>query len=267
MRLTRWAHIHEADEQARPSWVSPGARRRQDVLTRLACSTVDKILDPEIPLPTETAVVMATAYGSVASTLKFVDSIKAHGDEGASPTPFTSSVHNATTGTMSELLGLRGPSTTISQGNTSTLAALRWADLMLRSGRCPAVLMIAGDQHHAWSQRVISELAPVKWPLSGGMGAGILEAGEGPGHEIRLHTQPCERVLDNGGTTDAENRKLQRLANEMSQTRQRTGDLKEGWWPTMMWSCLPFGTDSPIHLREIDGLIQVDAWMGSWQDA
>ena len=60
---------------------------------------------------------------------------------------------------------------------TGTLAALRWALLVLGAGRAPAVLAVIGDRHNAWSRRIVSELAFCPWPIGDGVAALLIERG------------------------------------------------------------------------------------------
>lgn len=257
MRLSAHASSQDLDPSVRPDWVSAGDRRRMDPLTLRACQCVDRCLAGR-RLDAETAVIFACAYGSITSTLRFADSMAAFGDGSASPTPFTSSVHNATCGTLSQLLGLHGPSTTISEGNVSVSAALRWAHVMLGQQRCSTVLVVAGEEHQPWSQRTISELTDLPWLVTGGMAAVLLENGAA-GRELRPGEHLAEQCLDSGGMTAGERRRLARAADR--QQRLVAPELLGGWWPTCLLSALP--SDGPaLQLRERDGLTVHSWWLG-----
>ena len=257
MRLTRHAAVRDlpgADPW--PEWVPATARRRVDPLTRLACAAVEGVLAGRAPLDAQTAVVVATSYGSVEATLRFIASVREFGDAGASPTPFTASVHNACAGALGELLGLHGAVTTISQGGTATLAALRWAGLLLAAARAPAVLLVAGDRHTSWSIPVTAALSGARWPIGGGVAAWLLEAGEdGPGRVVRSGRGPAARALAGAALTAVD--------TALIGTAPCAADVLGAWWPT----CLPCAVDlddpSAVQLSEAEGGARIEAWLGA----
>jgi 3-oxoacyl-[acyl-carrier-protein] synthase II len=57
-----------------------------------------------------TGLVICSGYGSSRTTFSFLDSIIENGDDCASPTLFSNSVHNSAAGHISILLTLSGPS-------------------------------------------------------------------------------------------------------------------------------------------------------------
>ncbi|TVR45024.1 MAG: hypothetical protein EA402_05360 [Planctomycetota bacterium] len=263
MRLSGFASSQNLDPAHRPSWLSPGDKRRMDPLTLRACQTVDKLLANRRLSP-DCGMVFACAYGSIISTLRFVDSIRDHGDGSASPTPFTSSVHNATGGSLSQLLDLHGPSTTLSEGNVSTSAALRWAWCQLYSQRCPQVLLVCGEEHHPWSQRTVTGLTDLLWPVADGMSACLLEPLSGNQDLVwRPGEHPASRCLDNGGMTSADRRRL--AAAAQGQQRLIAPELLGGWWPTCTLAALPSLDElqgQALQVRERDGLVNCSWWLG-----
>jgi hypothetical protein len=260
MRLTRYAAIHREASPEWPSWVPPATRRRLDPLNRLACSVVDRLIAQGDALHPDTAVVVANSYGSVESTLRFIGSISGFGDDGASPTPFTTSVHNSSAGALGELLGLHGPSTTISQGGTGGVAALRWAWLMLAAARAPAVLAVVGDRHVDWSRDIVGRLSASPWAIADGAAACLLEPGPGPGREVRLGRHPAPRALDGGALLAVDERQLAALAR--GQARLRAPDTLGGWWPCCALAALPWHDPEPVQLREIEHGHLLEAWLG-----
>ena len=268
MRLTRYALAipgHAEHNDAWPSWVSAGARRRQDGLVRLACAAVERLLLQGGPLHPDTAVVVASAYGAVESTFRFAESIAAYGDAGASPTPFTTSVHNSCAGALGEFLRLHGPSTTVSQGGTSTLAALRWAHTLLAAGRAPAVLLMAGERHNDWSRRVVTDLSRCPWTVGDGATACLIEPGTGSGHELRLGLHDAARCLDGGALTAGDERRLAAAANGL--IRIRAPDVRAAWWPTGLLAALDWRANAATRLCEAeDGRVE-SAWLGPWRNA
>lgn len=92
-------------------------------------------------------VVVATGYGPTATTFAFLDSVIDGGDPCASPTHFSNSVHNAAAAHVSILLGVTGPSLTVSQFELSVASALLTARQWLAEDRVDAVLFGAVDEH------------------------------------------------------------------------------------------------------------------------
>lgn len=91
-------------------------------------------------------VVVASGYGATATTFAFLDSIIADGDVCASPTHFANSVHNSAAANISIMLGIKGPSLTVSQFDMSVASALVSARHWLAEGRVDAVLFGAIDE-------------------------------------------------------------------------------------------------------------------------
>jgi hypothetical protein len=259
MRLTRFHSVRGPEPQPWPEWVPSGVRRRLDALNRLACAAVDGLL-AHGPFDPDTAVVVANSYGSVDSTLRFVGSINAFGDGNASPTPFTTSVHNSSAGVLGELLRLHGPSTTISQGGTGGLAALRWAHLMLRTGRVPAVLAVVGDRHVNWSRDIVGRLSDSPWPIGDGAAACLIEPDGARGRELRLGSHPAERCLDGGALLPEDEAVLAERAH--GQRRARAPDLLGCWWPCCTLAALDWTDPAATQLREIEHQHLLEAWIG-----
>lgn len=261
MRLSRYARAipgHATEGDAWPSWVSAGARRRFDPLTRLACAAVDRLLQQGGELPPDTAVLVATSYGAVESTFKFAQSISAYGDAGGSPTPFTTSVHNSCAAAIGELLRLRGPTTTISQGATGPLAALRFAHRLVETGRAPAALVLAGERHNDWSRRVVAQLSGARWPIGDGMVGCVVEAGDGPGRTLSWDRATSGRCLTGGPLTDEE---IRLLGSDPLVAADRLGV----WWPGCGLAGLDWSRDGALLLREIEGSQQVQLILSALQ--
>jgi Beta-ketoacyl synthase, N-terminal domain len=249
MRLSRYARAipgHATDGDAWPTWVSAGARRRLDPLTRLACAAVDRLLQQGGELPPDTAVLVATSYGAVESTFKFAQSISAYGDAGGSPTPFTTSVHNSCAAAIGELLRLRGPTTTISQGATGTHAALRFAHRLVETGRAPASLVLAGERHNEWSRRVVAQLSGARWPIGDGMVGCVVEAGDGPGRVLSWDRAVTGRCLTGGPLTVEE---AQVIGADAVVAADRLG----AWWPGCGLAGLDWPTDEAVVITEAEG--------------
>ena len=249
-----------AGDAAAAAWVPAAQRRRLDPLARAATAAVEQLGVPRFAA--DTALVVSTSYGAVESTHRFALSMATYGDRGSSPTPFTASVHNSCAGALGEMLGLHGPCTTLSQGGTGTLAALRWALLVLGAGRAPAVLAVIGDRHNAWSRRIVSELAFCPWPIGDGVAALLIERGTGPGRELRWGAHPAPLHLDGGAFTANDEALLTAAAG--TARRERAADRIGAWWPCCLAAALPTRWDQPgaIQLREAEGGQMLAAWLG-----
>lgn len=107
--------------------------------------------------PERTGVVIASGYGATRTTFAFLDTVIADGDQCASPTHFSNSVHNAAAAYVSILLGITGPSLTVSQFEMSVPSALLSAARWLEEGRVDAVLFGGLDEYsdvlgYCWEQ-------------------------------------------------------------------------------------------------------------------
>lgn len=246
VRLSRFAAIPRLEGNPdRPAWVPAGTARRQDRLTRLACAVTDRLGLSLDQLAPDTAVVVQTGYGSVESTLRFLDSLRQHGPAGASPTPFTTSVHNATAGTLAELLRIHGPSFTLSNLVLPAISVLRLAARLVAAGKAPAALVICGESHPEWSHRVIDRLQPSPWPACDGAWSAVLEPAAGPGRILEARTEPGrrlrgERVPPRGAT---------RPAIDSAEVPSQLG----GWWPGCVLAGLDFTADPAVAIEEWNG--------------
>lgn len=234
----------------RPTWVSLQQARRLDPLAALAVAAVDRV--PRATLMPMSAVVVGTAWGSVTSTLGFMDGIAQWGDAAGSPASFTSSVHHHTAGVLGELLNLHGPTATISCGATSGLAALRWAQGMLATGRAESALVVAVDLPTTWSQRIAADLSQCPFPIGGGATALVLTRGGNGWTIARPGTVAPSMIIDAGGATLAEEATWARRGGNV----RRTSVSQHGvWWPTAALGGVPWSATQPVLVREYsDGI-------------
>ncbi len=237
----------------RPAWVSMAQSRRMDPLAALVVAAVDGLPSVQLKaLATDSAIVVGTAWGSVHSTLAFIDGLAQWGDAVASPASFTTSVHHHATGMLGELLAIHGPTATISNGASSGLGALRWAQMMLVTGRAPSALVVAVDLPNTWSRRIAGELSNCPFPIGGGATALLLTSG-GPGWIIATPGQvPPVLLIDAGGATPAE----EAIAARRGGSQRRTSVSQHGvWWPTAALAGVPWTSPQPVLVRETsDGI-------------
>ena len=237
----------------RPSWLPANKARRLDPLTLLAAEAVGRLGGTWHP---EAAVVVGSAWGCVTSTLRFVDDVRAFGDAGGSPAAFSTSVHHNPAGSLGELLQAHGPAATISQESQSGLAALRWAGLLVASGRAPEVLVVATDLANPWTMRTVAALGQCPFPITGG--ATALRLGCGRGRPFSFAPPPSDLLhCDAGGMTPGQECSLARRAS------RRCAAVVHGcWWPTAALAAVPWDEDVEVVVDESRGQAKVTAWIG-----
>ncbi len=94
----------------------------------------------------DTGIIVATGYGSIASTCRFKDSVFASEDKGPSPLLFSRSVHNQAASHLAILLSITGPNLTVSQHYLSFHSAIQTACLWLAERRVKRVLVGGIDE-------------------------------------------------------------------------------------------------------------------------
>ena len=250
-----------------PAWVPPGHRRRSDAMLRSAANVIELLNQDGWTAAADTALVVSTSYGAVDATWRFGVSMATHGDAQASPTPFTHSVHNSCAGALSELLGLHTGGTTLSQGQHGTHAALRWAQLMLNSGRAQTVLALIGDRHNAWSRNIVRQLAGMPWPIGEGMVGCVLTRDAGPGRRVQMDgagTAPMALQLEAGTVNPVDEILLAAWPGE----RRQTAVAVNQWWPAAALAAVDselWHSPRPLRVAEVeDG--RLAAWdFSPWQ--
>jgi 3-oxoacyl-[acyl-carrier-protein] synthase II len=90
-------------------------------------------------------IIVATAYGPHETTFAFLNDILDFGDINVSPTRFSNSVHNAAASYITETLGLKCPTLTVTRFQDSFHGALELAASWIAEGRCARVLVGAVD--------------------------------------------------------------------------------------------------------------------------
>ena len=126
--------------------------RRMDNFTKLVLLAAAKTLNEiEVSFKEEKediGLIIASGRGPVKQTCNFMDSIINDGDELASPLAFSASVHNSLETAVTNLLNLRGPCLTLSQGGGTFASAISTAKSWLLSQRCKTVLLGVADEIH-----------------------------------------------------------------------------------------------------------------------
>ncbi len=91
-------------------------------------------------------IILSTAFGPHATTFDFLDGYIDFGESAVSPTSFSHSVHNAAASYISNILGVRGPTQTVTDFNLPFQNALLLAQTWLKQGRCKNILFGCVDE-------------------------------------------------------------------------------------------------------------------------
>lgn len=119
-------------------------------------------------------VVVSTNLGNADTVCRAVETIAKEGTAGLSPMDTPNASSNITASETAIRFGLRGPNLTVCNGVTSGLDAVRWARLMLRSGRADHMLVLGVEPDNPVTRRLMD--GPV---VDGGAGLVLSRAGEG----------------------------------------------------------------------------------------
>lgn len=136
--------------------------RRADRFCKMALLAATEALDGCTADPARTGIILATAFGPHGTVFKFVNDLLDFGDEKASPTVFSQSVHTAAASMIAVAAGLHGPTLTVADLAMPFEEALALADDWLESDRCDAVLVGAVDE----ISDVLAHVVRRKWSLS-----------------------------------------------------------------------------------------------------
>lgn len=141
-----------------------GSMRRADRFSKMATmAAYDAVADSgiEIEHPERVGIIFATAFGPHNTTFRFQDDIIDYGDAGVSPTVFSNSVHNAAVSYISRVLGIKGPTWTVTSFRDPFGQALALAQAWLSEGRCDKVLLGAGDECGTVMEYICSQKLPI----------------------------------------------------------------------------------------------------------
>jgi hypothetical protein len=125
------------------------------------------------------------------------------------------------------------------------------------------VLVVVADRHNQWSHDMVAALSGSRWPVSDGAAAALIEAGTGPGRELRLGRHAALQVLDGGAQLADDELLLAERAAGM--TRTIAPALLAGWWPCCLLAALPWRQEGALQLREVEAGLCCEAWLGPHQ--
>ena len=112
--------------------------------------------------PARTGIILATAFGPHGTVFKFVNDLLEFGDEQASPTVFSQSVHAAAASMVAAAAHLHGPALTVADLAFPFEEALALAESWLAADRCDAVLVGAVDE----TSDVLAHVVRRKWAVA-----------------------------------------------------------------------------------------------------
>ncbi|WP_198942979.1 beta-ketoacyl-[acyl-carrier-protein] synthase family protein [Actinophytocola xanthii] len=161
------------------AYLTPRQRRRMDRLGVFAVVTSamaleDAGLDPAEHDPDRVGVVLGTGLGPVESIERFTVPVLESGAVAANPAVFPNTVYNAAAGQVSMVLGVKGPTSTLTAAHAAGASALCVAHDLLRTGAADAVLCPAVDAFSPAALRAYERI-----PLFSGPGSGRYTLVEG----------------------------------------------------------------------------------------
>ncbi len=140
---------YQVDLQPLEQFLSRRVTRRIDRFSQIGLLGAHLALQDAGLLGTDLSrvgLVVVSGYGPLRTTFAFLDTVIEDGDNLASPTHFSNSVHNAAAAHIGIQLGMTGPSLSLSQFELSVAAGLQAAQCWLAEQRVDAVLFGAIDE-------------------------------------------------------------------------------------------------------------------------
>ncbi len=136
--------------------------RRADRFCKMTLLAATEALAGCAVPPERVGIILATAFGPHGTVFKFVNDLLEFGDEQASPTVFSQSVHAAAASMVAAAAHLHGPALTVADLAFPFEEALALADAWLAAGRCDAVLVGAADE----ISDVLAHVVRRKWAIA-----------------------------------------------------------------------------------------------------
>jgi 3-oxoacyl-[acyl-carrier-protein] synthase II len=122
-------------------FIAPGKMRRMNMLSRLAVSAAHMaMLDAGAAVAHESGVVLGTAFGPVQTSIEYMHEYVEKGAALAPPQLFAESVANAPGSHIAIETGFRGFNVTVTQRESSAIAAAMYAASQIVKGTVPAAL-------------------------------------------------------------------------------------------------------------------------------
>ena len=203
------------------------ARRADRFCKMTLLAATEALAGCEVP-PERIGIILATAFGPHGTVFKFVNDLLEFGDEQASPTVFSQSVHAAAASMVAAAAHLHGPALTVADLAFPFEEALALAEAWLAAGRCEAVLVGAADE----TSDVLAHVVRRKWAIASdgiarpasagrpayvpGEGAVFVRVERGSGPAITLEDGPSPSAaahLFNAGALGGDDEALRRLVH------------------------------------------------------
>ncbi|MBF6150032.1 beta-ketoacyl synthase N-terminal-like domain-containing protein [Nocardia nova] len=200
---------HTADDLLDPAARAPGAAadrlrgelgrgyRYKDRATKLGVLAAIRALrdnGQDSPAAT-TGVVVSSNFGNLQTVCDTARVIHAEGAGATSPMDLPNASSNVIASTIAIHLGLRAPNVTLCNGAPSGLDALRWAGVLLRTGRAHRVVVV-GTESATETAAALQDCSPDQ--LFDGAAALVVEQSTTAG-ALRVHT--CCRGTDPADAT------------------------------------------------------------------
>ena len=158
IRLLSSVDIHdEADLPRLRNYVKPMEMRRMGKIIKSALLSSYKALS-EAGIDSPDAIITATAWGCLDSSLNLLDELVDNGEEMIKPTYFMQSTHNTIGSAVAIKLKDHGYNVTITQQGDSLRWAILQAVMLLKSGRCRTVLVGCHDETPPLAQKLLSQI-------------------------------------------------------------------------------------------------------------
>ena len=201
--------------------------RRADRFCKMTLLAATEALAGSAVPPERIGIILATAFGPHGTVFKFVNDLLEFGDEQASPTVFSQSVHAAAASMVAAAAHLHGPTLTVADLAFPFEEALVLADAWLAADRCDAVLVGAVDE----ISDVLAHVVRRKWAVASdgiarpasaeppayvpGEGAVFVRLERGNGPQLTVADKPdvaAAAHLFNAGALGGDDAALRRLA-------------------------------------------------------
>ncbi len=179
------AHTAALVEDFKPRDFIPVMKmRRMNGLSRLAVAAAKlAIEDAQVTLPADTGVAIGTAFGPVQTSVEYMQEYVEKGASLAPPQLFAESVANAPGSHIAIEWGLRGFNVTITQRESSALAAAMYACTQLVKGSASAVMIGGVEEANEMLFSVLDRIGALASDTKAGMilgeGSAMLVAGAG----------------------------------------------------------------------------------------
>ena len=165
-------------------YINPMKMRRMNVLSRLGVAAAKlAIEDCGAAPPPETGVAIGTAFGPVQTSVEYMQEYVAKGASLAPPQLFAESVANAPGSHIAIEWGLRGFNVTITQRESSAMAAAMYAATQLVKGSTSAALIGGVEEANEMLFSVLDRIGALAYDghegLILGEGSAMLVAGAG----------------------------------------------------------------------------------------